>query len=117
MVGAFLFGQRAAVAVEAKPLLAAEAKRNQTAAGAANLERYKNPSSLKNEKTKPVAVEKTVAQQFDVSQGYVYAAPNQTCARFWNAGCWQLAFSFRKNVRMVFLHHRGLVQGVSPKYP
>lgn len=67
-------GQRAAVAVEAKPLLAAEAKRNQMKAGASNLSKHKGKlSSLKNEMTnKPLqSVEKSVAKQFDVSQGYV----------------------------------------------
>lgn len=69
-------GQRAAVAVEAKPLLAAEAKKNQERAGAANLAKYNGAaSSVKNDQTsKPLNVKETVAKQFDVSQGYVYAA-------------------------------------------
>jgi hypothetical protein len=59
------------VAVEAKPLLAAEAKRNQQLGG--------DPSTFpKNGKprksVKPINVEKSVAKQFDVSHGYVYAA-------------------------------------------
>jgi hypothetical protein len=66
-------GQRAAVAVEAKPLLEVEAKKNQSAAGNP-LGRAKQSAVLKNEKTTPVHAEKTVAKQFDVSQGYVYAA-------------------------------------------
>jgi len=64
-------GQRAAVAVEAKPLLAAEAKKNQTDAGAANLAKYKGASSVKNDKTKSIDARKEVAKQFDISQGYV----------------------------------------------
>jgi hypothetical protein len=56
--------------VEAKGLLAIEAKKNQKLGG--------DPTTfLKNEKPrveKPIAVEKTVAKQFDISQGYVYAA-------------------------------------------
>jgi len=39
------------------------------------LGRGKEIGSLKNEKScEPLPVEKTVAKQFDVSQGYVYAA-------------------------------------------
>ena len=63
------------MAVEAKPLLAEEAMRNLSLAGTAP-GRPKN-ASLKNERGdfKPLrSVEKTVAAQFDVSQGYVYAA-------------------------------------------
>jgi hypothetical protein len=59
--------------VEAKPMLAAEAKRNQLA----NLKRGKeSPRSVKNDKTvnKPIDARKEVAKKFDVSQGYVYAA-------------------------------------------
>jgi hypothetical protein len=61
------------VAVEAKPLLAEEAKRNQQAAGK---QFGKGIASVKNDKSyeKPVNVRKEVAAQFDVSQGYVYAA-------------------------------------------
>lgn len=63
-------GQRAAVAVEAKPLLASEAKKNQKLGGYS--ERFlKNVKPLVSE---PVHVDKEIAKQFDVSQGYVYAA-------------------------------------------
>lgn len=62
-------GQRATIALEATPLLAAEAKKHQRLGGDSS-------TFLKNEKprvSKPIAVEKTVAKQFDVSQGYVHA--------------------------------------------
>lgn len=73
----------AAIAVEAKPLLAAEAKKNQKEAGAANLARYNgNPSSsVKTDKSsKPIDARREVASQFDVSQGYVYAAQKISAA-------------------------------------
>jgi hypothetical protein len=64
----------AAVAVEAKPLLEVEAKKNQLS----GLKRGQEPPrSVKNDKTdKPIDSRKEVAKQFDVSQGYVYAAQN-----------------------------------------
>jgi putative SOS response-associated peptidase YedK len=73
--------------VEAKPLLAAEAKKNQQAAGN-SLGRAKS-ASLKNEKStfKPLNVEKETASQFDGSQGYVYAAVDDVPFAF--AGVWE----------------------------
>lgn len=68
----------AAVAVEAKPLLAAEAKRNQIAAGfvTGKANAKKSNASVKNDKSipRPINTRTEVAKQFDVSQGYVYAA-------------------------------------------
>jgi hypothetical protein len=65
-------GQRAAVAVEAKPLLAAEAKRNQLS----GLRRGSEPPRfVKSDKTvTSIDARRVVAKQFDVSQGYVHAA-------------------------------------------
>lgn len=74
-------GQRAAVAVEAKPLLEAEARKNQLA----HLKQGGNSRSVKIDETgnqptitaAPVVaidVRKTVARQFDVSAGYVHEA-------------------------------------------
>ena len=66
-------GQRAAVAVEAKVLLAAEAKRRQQEAGKEHgrgqIGSIKNDISYSNP-----SVQKEVAKQFDVSEGYVHAA-------------------------------------------
>jgi ParB-like chromosome segregation protein Spo0J len=74
-------GQLAAVAVEAKVLLAADAKERQSAAGAANLNRFNRKSSSPRSgltstlRTKDVPqIEKAVAKQFEVSHSYVHAA-------------------------------------------
>lgn len=68
-------GQKAAVAVEAKPMFEAEAKRNQTNAGANNLAMYKGfLSSVKSDETKPIDTRREVAKKCDVSEGYVGAA-------------------------------------------
>jgi len=63
-------GQRAAVPVDARPMLAAEAKRNQQEAG----KRFGNGKVASVKMTKPIDSRERVASQFDVSQGYVYAA-------------------------------------------
>lgn len=68
-------GQKAACAVEAKPLLETEAKQHQRSAG--NPLGKAKSGLLKNEKStfeKPIHVDKSVAKQFGVSAGYVHAA-------------------------------------------
>jgi hypothetical protein len=74
-------GQKAAAAVEAKPLLEAEAKAKQEAAGKvtglANAKAnavIKNDKSISLPKEDSLKVQKTVSKQFDVSEGYVYEA-------------------------------------------
>jgi len=69
-------GQRAAVAVEAKPLLEGEAKQNQRLGG--------DPSTFVNfdkPRAEPIHVRSEVAKQFDVSSGYVHAVQKikETC--------------------------------------
>jgi len=61
------------VAVEAKPLLEAEAKKNQVAAGK-NFGKGIALSILGQSYDKPINSGKEVASQFDVSRGYVYDA-------------------------------------------
>ncbi|MGA7524254.1 MAG: hypothetical protein WBW84_17520 [Acidobacteriaceae bacterium] len=63
------------VAVDAKPMLEAEARERQLR-GTANLKRGKErPGLVKSDKTgEPVHVRDQVAKQFEVSQGYVHAA-------------------------------------------
>jgi hypothetical protein len=64
-------GQRAAVAVEAKALLAVEAKKHLATGGPGIRGGKPVIASVKNDKgdTKPIDSRREVAKQFDVSQG------------------------------------------------
>lgn len=64
--------QRATIALEATPLLAAEAKKRQQQHGGTAPGKGKN-TSVKNDKSDSIDARKQVAKQFDVSQGYVHA--------------------------------------------
>jgi hypothetical protein len=61
---------------DAKPMLEAEAKKNQQAAGKTTGLANGPNASVKNDKSipKPIDSRKEVAKQFNVSQGYVHAA-------------------------------------------
>lgn len=74
-------GQKAAAAVEAKPLLAEEAKKNQATSAPGVYGGKKKTAFIKNDKSgfnpvdiTPVHAQKDVAKTFDVSEGYVYEA-------------------------------------------
>ena len=67
--------QKAMIAVEAKPILEAEAKKHQQEHGNTSPGKPKN-TFVKNDKSdsKPMHVRKAVAKQIGVSEGYVYEA-------------------------------------------
>lgn len=70
-------GQKAAVAVEAKPMLEAEAKKNLSTSGPGVYGGKPKTANIKNDigGSAPLgSVQKTVAKQFDVSEGYVHTA-------------------------------------------
>lgn len=104
-------GQRAAVAVEAKGLLAAEAKKRQqshgeTAPGKPKITSIKNDISYPPKPSTPApSVEKTVAKQFDVSQGYVHAAQGFSLRRLPKEKCRGRA---RYTRLLQTCHYRGL---------